>query len=436
MDVNKTLRLTIAAMLLPVAAHSAPRPAEPGAPVLAEAQVLREELAEKMAQINAQHRDLLERMQQVEVQRRELELMMHRVSNLDDYRAGTDATGKSTATPAEAGEQQKREFESQQAQMPELPRINADIGGVLTPKGRLVVEPTIQYVQSTVNRVSLDGLGILPAVLIGNVDLRGVDRETFIGALTARYGITPRLEAELKGSFVSRTDQTRTREILIQSSGESVFNAEGSGIGDMELGLRYQFNRGLGWPFMVGNLRVKSVTGTDPFEIATKKSLVDEPDFTGELATGSGFWSVNPSLTFIYPTDPVVFFGNVGYLWTIKDDKGTFTSTDVEGNQVTSGFGVVDPGDAWRFNFGMGIGLNDQSSFSLSYQLDFFGETSIGNARPQTVVGSDVTIGKLIIGYSIKLPGGAPLNLAIGIGATDAAPDTDVTFRIPFNVVD
>lgn len=81
----------------------------------------------------------------------------------------------------------------------------------------------------------------------------------------------------------------------------------------------------------------------------------------------------------------------------------------------------------------MGVGLNDQSSFSISYQLDFFDETTIENASRSKIVGSDVTIGKLIIGYSLRLPGGSPLNLAVGIGATDEAPDTDVTLRLPFN---
>ncbi|MDJ0927624.1 MAG: hypothetical protein QNJ73_08240 [Gammaproteobacteria bacterium] len=431
--VEKLLILALVAMV-PTVVTAEVRTPEAQA---AEAEALHQELAAKMQQINQQHRDLLERMQAIEEQRRDLELMMHRVTNLDDYRAGADPKlGGVAGEPAEVGQEQKKELEAQQEEIPELPRISADVGGVLTPKGRLVIEPSLQYVQSTINRVSLDGLGILPAVLIGNVDLRGVDRDTFIGALTARFGITSRLEAELKGSYVSRSDKTRTREILTQSTEESVFSADGSDIGDIEFGLRYQFNRGIGWPFMVGNLRIKSDTGTDPFEIATKKSLASEPDFTGELSTGSGFWSVNPSLTFIYPTDPVVFFGNVGYLWTIEDDKGTFYSTNENGDTVVSGFGKVDPGDAWRFNFGMGIGLNDQSSFSISYQLDLFNETTIENARPQKVVGSDATIGKLIVGYSVRLPGGAPFNLAIGIGATDAAPDTDVTFRMPFNIID
>jgi len=156
-------------------------------------------------------------------------------------------------------------------------------------------------------------------------------------------------------------------------------------------------------------------------------------DFGGKLGTGSGFWSVNPSLTFIIPSDPVAIFGNIGYLWTLPDDKGTFETMDGTGNVVTTGFGKVDPGDAIRMNFGMGIGLNEMSSISFSYALDRFSETKIANAPGQKIVGSDVTIGKFLLGYSVKLgQKGVPVNLAVGIGTTDAAPDTDITLRIPF----
>ena len=89
--------------------------------------------------------------------------------------------------------------------------------------------------------------------------------------------------------------------------------------------------------------------------------------------------------------------------------------------------------DAVRFNVGMGFSLNERSSFSLSYSLDLYDETRIELASAPKIAGSDVTIGKFLIGYSLNLGNGQPFNLAIGIGATDDAPDTDITFRMPFN---
>jgi len=430
MNISKTLFAALLFIVITSTSNAAVRDTD--SETVAESERLAQQLSERMDEINAQQRDLLDRMQSMEEQRRELELLMRRVDNLDDYRGGTDPDGGVTAVPI-VGEEQKQERDAQiKESAPELPRVSSSVGGVLTPKGRLVIEPSLQFLHSSVNRVSIEGFTILPALLIGVIDIVEVDQNSYIGSLTARYGLTDRLEVDIKGSYLYREDSTRSREVLADgvTAVEATASADGNDIGDIDMGLRYQFNRGGGkWPFLVGNLRVKSDTGTDPFELATKSQLDDSPEFSGELPTGSGFWSVNPSLTFIYPTDPVVFFGNVGYLWTFEDDKGK--PTDADGNII--GFGKVDPGDAIRMNFGMGLGLNDQSSISISYALDIFSKTTIETASPTSIAGSDVTVGKLLIGYSLRLPGGSPLNLAIGIGATEDAPDTDLTFRMPIN---
>lgn len=117
-------------------------------------------------------------------------------------------------------------------------------------------------------------------------------------------------------------------------------------------------------------------------------------------------------------------------MWTLEDDKGK--SVDDDGNTI--GFGVVDPGDAVRMSFGLGLGLNDRSSLSLSYSRDRFSRTWIETAAEQEIAGSDATVGKLMVGYSMRLASGAPLNIAFGLGTTGDAPDTDLSFRMPFNL--
>jgi hypothetical protein len=406
--------LTIVGLLL-----AAPLSAEEAAPS-DDASELREQLLEKMRAIDAQQRDLLQKMEEVEQQRRELELLVNRVNDLDQYRAGQDT---SQQPPVEVGSERKAEAEAEKDKVPELPRISAEVGGVLTPKGRLVLEPSIQYLYSSVNRIAIEGYYVAP-VLIGAIDVLEVDRDSFIGALALRYGLTNRLETEFKVPYVYRSDSTRTRRIVGDETNDAIFNANSDDWGDMEFDIRYQLPRPSGWPFMVANVRTKAPTGTDPFELVTPTG--DPPD---ELATGSGFWTFNPSMTFIYPTDPVVFFGNLGYLYTLEDNKGGANFED------------VDPGDAVRFNFGMGLGLNERSSFSVSYSLDMYNRTEVQFRDPQTqfllrskIEGSNVTVGKLLFGYSLRMPGGAPLSLSVGIGATDDAPDSDVTFRMPINL--
>jgi len=388
----------------------------------------RSELLKKIQEVNSQYTELLDKVDAIDEKRRQLELLMYQVDDLQQYRGGMDVSGESPEA-MEVATDRKKELEEQNKSIPDLPRISSEVGGVLSPKGRLTVEPSLQFLYSSVNRLAIEGFTVLPALLVGVIDVVEADRNSYMAGLTFRYGVTDRLEMELKGSYVYREDQTRSREFLTGSLNESIYTARGQGLGDLEFGLRYQFKRRkLTSPYIVGNLRVKSDTGSDPFEIAVESTLQELPRYTSELPTGSGFWSVNPSLTFIYPSDPVVFFGNIGYLWTMEDDKGT--SLDADGNIV--GFGTVDPGDAIRMSFGIGLGLNERSSFSVSYSLDQFTKSWIETAVNQEIDGSDVTIGKLLIGYSLRLGNGTPLNLAVGIGTTDDAPDTDLTFRMPF----
>ncbi len=66
--------------------------------------------------------------------------------------------------------------------------------GVLTAPGRYVLEPSLQYGYSSSNRIALVGYTVIPALLIGLVDVREVKRNTTSAALAARFGVTRRLE--------------------------------------------------------------------------------------------------------------------------------------------------------------------------------------------------------------------------------------------------
>src|SRR3546814_7938152 len=96
---------------------------------------------------------------------------------------------------------------------------------------------------------------------------------------------------------------------------DSVFNADGHGIGDIEFTARYQLpNSDPSRPYYVLWLRYKSRTGTDLFEVTTDCITRCVANATGtglplELPTGSGFAAVQPGVTWLYASDPVVIFG-------------------------------------------------------------------------------------------------------------------------------
>lgn len=298
---------------------------------------------------------------------------------------------------------------------PEIPRLSQTVGGVLTRKGNIVVEPSLYYAYTSNNRVFLDAFTFLPAIAIGLIDLREVKRHNFIGTLGARYGVTDSLELEFRVPYVYRDDTQRSRPVSIGAGADETFNATGNDIGDLEFAGRYQLNNGSdGWPILVGNIVATAPTGKSPFDVKFIQAQgVPGATFPTELPTGSGYFSFQPSLTALYPTDPAVFFGNLSYSYNAE----TNTSS-----------GKINPGDALGFSFGMGFGINERSSYSLGYSQKHVLESEIdGNA----IEGSTLDIGQLLVGYSFKYSKRTTFNLSLGIGTTTDAQDVTLNFRMP-----
>ncbi|MCD2476395.1 hypothetical protein LRN56_16530, partial [Staphylococcus aureus] len=83
-----------------------------------------------------------------------------------------------------------------------------DVPGVLTPRGSFVFEPSLQYTYTSSDRVALIGYTIIPAITIGLIDIRQVNRSAFVLGLTGRYGITNRLEIEGRIPYVYQTEDS------------------------------------------------------------------------------------------------------------------------------------------------------------------------------------------------------------------------------------
>ena len=306
---------------------------------------------------------------------------------------------------------------------PEIQSI-PDIGGVLTPRGRFVLEPEFQYSHSSVNRLTFRGVEILSTLLVGALNAEDVDRDTWTTSLTGRLGVTNRLELELKVPYVYREDTVTTTIAEAELPFNQSRTLSGDGLGDIEVAAHYQLNRNLdGGPFYVGNLRYKSTTGRSPFEIDRTDDGIER-----ELATGSGFHSIEPSLTILFPSDPAIYFANIGYLFNIKDDVNERIGDFV--------IGEVDPGDAVRMSFGMAYSINQKSSFTLGYKNDFIGKTDTEFKNPDTGVttkrtGESLNIGSMLLGWSYQLNPDVALSLNLEFGVTEDAPDTTLTLRAP-----
>ncbi|MBS0169448.1 MAG: hypothetical protein JSR62_03775 [Nitrospira sp.] len=324
---------------------------------------------------------------------------------------GGDPTSKSASPVGVAPEN------PQEAPLPPWMVRTFDLpgAGVLTPKGTLIVEPYLQYAHLSSNRVTLTGFTIVPALTIGLINIQGISRDIYTAALVARYGLTNRLELEVRVPYLYREDSITQRPLATPSTANTVSTANGSGLGDVEATGRYQLNKGgTDEPYFVAFTRFKSTTGKGPFEVPIDPIT----GFQTELPTGSGFYILQPGFTALFPSDPAVLFGSVSYIWNMSRNVG---------GQI----GRIDPGSGANVNVGLGISLNEKLSLTVGYDHTVFERPTSASNLLLTTTPQVTQIGVLLIGGAYRLSDRSFMNFVVGVGATREAPDLQVTLRFP-----
>lgn len=227
--------------------------------------------------------------------------------------------------------------------------------------------------------------------------------------------------------YLSIHEDLREREAFQGTPVDTLRESSGSGVGDIEASIRYQLNDGLdGWPYVIGSLRLKAPTGDSPYDVEQKTVRDSQGNPIGvelsERPTGSGFWSVEPGLSLIYPSDPAVLYGNLSYVYTLKDDKGFENGK------------TIDPGNVIRFGFGMGFAFNERTSFSLGYDQSIIQKTRYERDIDLFAANFDrIQIGSLSFGLSQRLTPSTSLSVTINVGVTENAPDSEITLKLPIS---
>ena len=292
--------------------------------------------------------------------------------------------------------------------------------GVLTRPKSLVIEPSFQYLNSANDRLVFRGFELIPGIQVGLIEASRVRRDSLIGTAAIRYGLTSRIEIEGRIPYLYRNDRISVAQQREQGIVREI-NLSEQGIGDAEFSVRYQLNRQRGQrPVWVAGVRVKSDTGKGPFDIG-----YDEFGVATGLTTGSGFWGVQPSVSMLLPSDPVVIFGGLSYLYNIPKD----VDKTVSGAPI----GRVDPGDSISGSLGFGFALNPRFSFSLGYRHSYImpTKTEIGGSIEKS---DRLQAGSLTMGMSYRLTDKISANASFEFGVTEDAPDLGVTLRFPISL--
>ena len=414
----------IAAICVPLLAVATPAAAQS-----ADIGTLQAELARARAQIDAQQAALRAQDERLKALEARLNAVAAPPAAAPARPAGTAQVAAAPPAPQNDRLEQVGEAPADADKPPEV-AVLGDQGSIVTRRGQLTVESQVEYARADRNRAIFRGIELAPAILVGAFDINENRQDVLSTGVSLRYGLLSNLEVGARLPFVYRSDKSVLAPIPGSGPDAATVDssADGNGIGDLELSARYQIRsaRG-GWPFLIGNLGVVIPTGTDPFKMPRNDNGV-----ATRAATGAGFYGISPSLTAILPTDPAVLFGTVGYTKNFGRDVNTYIPP-VNINRV-------EPGDALSFSAGIGVSLNQRTSFNLGYAHSWaFGTRTITSDPDSGAIfrstARQMQLGRLLLGVTYRMSDRASLNWSVEVGATDDATDLRTVLRIPLTLL-
>ena len=289
---------------------------------------------------------------------------------------------------------------------------------VLTPEGRFTLMPSLEYTQTTANRLVFQGLVIVPGINLGEVTATTDDRSIVSTVLDLRYGITSKLEVEARLPFTFSDDRATFLVQGPQNTATQSIYISNTGIGDMEFGARYQINDGReDWPVFVANSRFKLDTGTGPFDV--KRDLAG---IARGVPLGSGFMGVEGGISALKLSDPIVLYASLNYIYQIPKDINK-----VIGNVPV---GHVDPSSSVNLTLGFGFAVNPDFSFSMGYEHNhvFPQTTELGTTIQET---TSLEVGAMTLGMAYRISPTWSINANFEFGVTQSAPDVRAVFSVP-----
>jgi hypothetical protein len=288
------------------------------------------------------------------------------------------ATPTQETKPSAPGQVTATEEEAERA----LERTLTAVGALLLPYGQIEVEPSFTYTRADQKQPVFIGAGF--------ADLRQ-RRNEFVEALGVRAGLPLNAQAELNLPY----------NIVQQESslgGLTGPSRTGSGIGNLTVGLAKVVLSEKDWqPDVTTRMTWSPPTGE--FE-----------DDNVRLVRGSGFNQLRSELVALKRQDPFAFVASAAYQKTFNRIRG------------------VEPGDQLGFSLGAFLAASPETSLSLSLNQAF---TNDARFHGTVVTSSDQVQSVLNIGIASILARQVLLDLTVGVGLTDDAPDYSVMLSLP-----
>lgn len=300
------------------------------------------------------------------------------------------------AQEAKAGSQTKTaeteapgEFKvDEQAAQRALERTLAKTGVLLLPSGYLDTDLNFTFThREDQNLVGFNTQNNSTIAIVGAGKLR---RNLFAPSLAFRLGLPfeTQLEFSLPYQFINQSNNAPPNNI----------KENGSALGDVRIGLAKTLLReDKWWPDLIARVTWNTGSGTAS---------------TDNIATGAGFESVTGGFSALKRQDPLAFFLSVDYTTSFTKKNFNFGA-----NGFTSS---SNPGDNVGISFGTQLAASADTSLSFALQQLFINNSALDS---KTIAGSDRSIALLSIGASSIISRSFFVNLSVGIGLTNDAPD-------------
>jgi hypothetical protein len=257
---------------------------------------------------------------------------------------------------------------------------------LLLPAGTVQVQPSFTFIRQETDT---------PTVFLGGggerVAADEVRSDSLLAGLTLRLGLPFDSQLTLDVPYLYEGTSTVTR---VDSAGVREESRDIRGFGDIGVAVSKGLLRERGWrPDLIASVRWDTDTGQSD----------------AGVPLGSGFDEVTASLTAVKSQDPLVFVGGLSYTHTFAED-------DVElGGVVGVSFGTV-------------LAASPETSLRFFIDQSFVGEDEVDGVA---VPGSDETVGLFTVGASTILTSRVFLDVELGIGLTESAPDYTINVALP-----
>jgi hypothetical protein len=263
-----------------------------------------------------------------------------------------------------------------------LERALVAAGALLLPFGKAEIQPSFAYIRREQDA---------PTIFLEQgrqfIASQEVRRNTFTGDLLLRFGLPfdSQLEVGIPYRYVEQEVVTE-----VDFGARAKMEGHGSGFGDIRLGLaKGLLHERNWWPDLISRVTWDTDSG------ATSDDGV---------SLGGGFNELQGSLVMIKRQDPLVFIGSASYGTTFEKDD-------------------TNPGDRLSFSVGALLAASPETSLRIVLNQTFINELEVGD---RAINGSDLVVGTLNFGASSVIGRGKFLDLLVGMGLTDEAPDYSV----------